>query len=85
MRKEVIYAGRSPLIKLGELKPQRRFRLPDSGRTGVVVEQGIAGTTVRYDGVRRVKGNSSKTGESFEFDRHGEEKYISSGTEVELL
>ena len=72
-------------IKIGDLAPQRRFRLPDAGKTGVVVEQGICGTTVRYDGVRRVKGKSHKTDEEFEFEAPRRSVYISNATEVELL
>lgn len=74
------------MIKLGELDPGRRFLMPYSGRTGVVVRQGEMGTSVRLDGrERKVKGKSKRTDQAFEFTAPGRVDIVSSGTEVEQL
>lgn len=74
-------------MKVSDLAPERRFKLPYSGRTGVVVRHGDMGTVVRLDGQpRRVKGTSKRTGKSFDFVANGSRtEVISGGSEVEPL
>lgn len=72
--------------KLSELAPTRRFRLPHTGRTGVVLAHGEMGSSVRYDNsARHVKGTSKRTDQTFEFEAPGRVVIISGGTEVEPL
>lgn len=74
------------MIKLGELEAGRRFHLPYSGKTGVVIRQGAMGTSIRYAGSQRhVKGQSKRTGQTFEFTATGPVEVISSSAEVEPL
>lgn len=71
---------------IAELEPGLAFRLPYSGKSGVVVGHGNSGSRVKYDGSdRKVKLESSRTGQSVEFDAPGRVVIISSGTEVEPL
>lgn len=70
---------------LAELEPGRTFRLPYSGKSGVVVGHGNSGSRVKYDGSDRKVRLDRRTGQSVEFDAAGRVVIISSGTEVEPL
>jgi hypothetical protein len=71
-------------MKISTLEPGARFRLPDSGKTGVLVSVGDSGARVKYDASAR-QVEITQDGEITSFESPGKAVSISSGTEVEVL
>lgn len=76
-------------MKLHELEPGRRFRLPDTGKTGALVSVGDSGARVLYDGARTVREFQVRSGDEVvgdvAFESPGRPVIISAGTEVDPL
>jgi NifU-like protein involved in Fe-S cluster formation len=76
-------------MKISDLEPGRRFRLPDTGKTGQVISTGDGGTRVKYDASARQVEFQAKSGDEVvadvAFEAPGRAVLISSGTVVEAL
>ncbi len=74
-------------MKLRDMKPGDRFRLPDSGRTGVLVSLGAMAARVIYDGAaRQVAFTARNADESTDvsFEKPGGVVLISDHTEGDV-
>ena len=76
-------------LPLGELEPGTRFRLPDCGKTGVLLRTGACGSMVKYHGTDRDVAFTPKAGdvemEPVAFTAPGRSVQISAGTIVEVI
>lgn len=74
---------------LGELQPGTRFRLPLSGKTGVLLRTGAGGSMVKYEGTDRDVNIRVRSGDEVtdevSFTAPGKSVQISSGTVVDLI
>lgn len=77
------------MTRIDSLEPGRRFRLPDTGKTGQVVSVGDGGTRVKYDASARSVEFLAKSGDEVvaevAFEAPGRAVLISSGTIVEVV
>lgn len=72
-------------MKISDLDPGARFRLPFCGKVGELVRVGASAAVVRYENDDAdVEVTDGRTGETKTFFRRGRPVLISAGTEVAL-
>jgi hypothetical protein len=76
-------------MKLSELAPGDRFRLPLCGKVGTLLSHGVMGDRVTYSGAQRDVSFEVKSGDevvgAVAFTAPGKPEIISSGSEVERI
>jgi hypothetical protein len=70
---------------LSTLEPGARFRLPECGKTGVLLSVGSAGARVKYDAATRQVEFQANGGDEVAFEAPGKPVLISAECVVELL